>query len=646
MTRKRRPTSQAAKLKAALRKSAAGFDEILDSALDAVITMDASGIITGWNPQAERVFGWSQREAIGRTLASTIIPPQYRDAHGRGLERFLATGEGPLMNRRIEITGLRRDGREFPVELTVTPLRSDDAWTFSAFLRDITERKQADEALSRLVSIVESSDDAIISKTLEGVIQSWNSAAERLFGYAAQEVIGQPISILVPSDRPDEVPAILERLKRGERVAHFETVRRRKDGREIPVSLTISPIRDAAGTIVGASAISRDITERKQAEEQLRQLQKMEAVGRLAGGVAHDFNNIMTAILGFSEVMLVDLEEDHPLRRDIEEIRNAGQRAVSLTEQLLAFSRKQILAPQVLDLNALVAEMRKMLRRLIGEDIELVTMVEPALDRVKADPGQLQQVIANLAVNARDAMPKGGKLTIETRNVELDEAYARNHAEVMPGRYVMLAVSDTGTGMDEETKTRLFEPFFTTKEQGKGTGLGLATVYGIVKQSGGSIWVYSEPEHGTTFKIYLPQAEETAEQPAAGPTARSSRGSETVLLVEDEDAVRALARRALETKGYTVLDARNGEEALRICQRHASPIHVLVTDVVMPRMSGRELADRLAPLGPNLKVLYMSGYTDDAIVHHGVLDPGVDFLQKPFTPDALARKLREVLDGR
>jgi signal transduction histidine kinase len=387
-------------------------------------------------------------------------------------------------------------------------------------------------------------------------------------------------------------------------------------------------------------------TTRKRVEEQLRQSQKMEAVGRLAGGIAHDFNNLLTIMMGYSELLLKRLGPDDPLRGAIEQIKKAGDRGAALARQLLIFSRQQILQLQVLDLNAVVTGINPMLQRVIGEDTHLVTALDPAVDRVKADPGQLEQVVMNLVVNARDAMPQGGTLTIETANVELGEPHAGQLLALQPGPYAMLAVSDTGCGMDAETQARIFEPFFTTKGAGKGTGLGLSTVYGIVKQSGGDIWVYSEPGRGATFKIYLPRVKEDARplQLTVAP-ARPLMGTETVLLVEDEPGVRAFVRDTLGLFGYTVLEARHGIEALMIGTRHAGPIHLLITDVVMPQMDGREIADRLGPLRSEMKVLYMSGYTDDAVVSHGVLEAGTAFLQKPFTPDALARKIRDVLDG-
>lgn len=384
----------------------------------------------------------------------------------------------------------------------------------------------------------------------------------------------------------------------------------------------------------------------RKSEEQLLQSQKLEAVGRLAGGIAHDFNNLLTVIRGYSELTLKRLGEEDPLRRGIEEINSASGRAASLTHQLLAFSRKQVMQPRVLDLNSIVANIEKMLRRMIGENIEMRTVIQPDLGNVKADPGQLEQVIMNLVVNARDAMPYGGKITIETSNVYLDDSYAKQYVSVGSGAHVMLAISDTGIGMDEETKQHIFEPFFTTKELGKGTGLGLSTVYGIIKQSEGSIWVYSEAGRGTTFKIYLPRVSASAEDyrlPSA--LNKVATGTETILLVEDADIVRKLATEVLESSGYRVLQAKSGEDALLLCEQEETRIHLLLTDVVMAKMSGKELADRLAPLRPEMKVLFMSGYTDDSIVHHGVLDPRVSFIEKPFTPGGLTQKIREVLDG-
>jgi nitrogen-specific signal transduction histidine kinase/ActR/RegA family two-component response regulator len=400
--------------------------------------------------------------------------------------------------------------------------------------------------------------------------------------------------------------------------------------------------------LAGAVLVFRDITEHKRVEERLRASQKMEAVGRLAGGVAHDFNNLLMVMRGYGELMLNQLDANDPLRRNAEEIQKAAERATALTQQLLAFSRKQVLQPKVLDLNTVVTEVEKMLRRLIGEDIELATTLDPALGPVKADPGQIEQIILNLAVNARDAMPQGGRLTLKTANVTLDQAYVRQHMGATLGPYVLLAVSDTGVGMDAETQSHIFEPFFTTKGAGKGTGLGLSTVYGIVKQSGGTIWVESAPGRGTTFEIYLPLVEEAAASGELHPAlpAPTPGGSETILVVEDEMSVRKLAAEFLGSNGYRVLEAQDGGEALQVCEEHRAPIHLLMTDVVMPGMSGRELAVRLVGARPEMKVIYVSGYTDDAIVQHGVREEGTVFLQKPFSLETLAHTVREVLDSK
>jgi signal transduction histidine kinase/CheY-like chemotaxis protein len=413
----------------------------------------------------------------------------------------------------------------------------------------------------------------------------------------------------------------------------------------VEVSLSSAPLYGDHGEFAGAVRIYVDLTARRRLEEQLHQAQKMEAVGQLAGGVAHDFNNLLTVINGYSELLLAELPRNSAARELLAEIAAAGERAGALTRQLLAFSRRQVLEPKVLSLNAVVGDAERMLRRLIGEDIRLATRLDPALAAVRADPGQVQQALINLCVNARDAMPTGGRLTIETQNVRLDEAYAASRPGVRPGPYALLTVSDTGTGMDEATKARIFEPFFTTKGPGQGTGLGLAVVFGVVKQSGGHIEVFSEPGRGTTFQIYLPQV--PGETPAARrPTAAPvPRGTETLLLVEDEEAVRALARHVLKSCGYTVLDAADGREAVRLAEGHAGPLHLLVSDVVMPHLGGRQLAERVAALRPDVKVLFLSGYTDDAVVRHGVLEAEFAFLQKPFTPAALAAKVREVLDG-
>jgi PAS domain S-box-containing protein len=507
------------RLQASERRLAA----IVSAALDAHITMDDRGTIVTWNPQAETLFGWPDGEVIGRHVADVIVPPLQRDAHRHGLQHFLGTGEGPILNQRLELVALRRDGTEVAVELAVAPIRLGRSWIFSAFIRDVSERNQL--------------------------------------------------------------------------------------------------------------------------ELQLRQAQKMEAVGRLAGGIAHDFNNLLTAIFGYADLLAEDLPPDSPGQTDVKEIRTAATRASALTRQLLAFSRQQVLQPVVLNVIDVVGDLENMLQRLLGADVELEAHFAADVGNIRADQGQLEQVILNLAVNARDAMPTGGKLTIETANVELDEHYAQTHRPVVPGRYVMIAVSDTGIGMDAATQARIFEPFFTTKEPGKGTGLGLATAYGIVKQSGGFIWVYSEVGRGATFKIYLPRVDAPTEAVAVPPELGTVAGTETVLVAEDDPLLLPLARDVLKRLGYTVLEARTPADAMAVAQAHKGIIHLLVSDVVMPGESGLQLARRLLALRPNLRVLYISGYSDEAIVRHGLLDPGTTFLQKPFSPAALARKVRELLDA-
>lgn len=487
----------------------------------------------------------------------------------------------------------------------------------------------------------------------KGRITRVNRKELEMLGYTPGEMLGNPVwNFFLEEDTTRHVT--LAKLG-GDVSFHdtFERSYRRKDGTTLPVLIEERLLRDERGQILGIRSAVEDITERRQtqealrrSEEQLRQWQRVEAIGRLAGGVAHDFNNLLMTIKGCSELLLNAFDRRDPRREEVEEILKAADRATSLTRQLLAFGRRQVLQPQLLNLNSVVMNMDKMMRRLIGEDIQLVTILDKELWSVKVDPGMIEQVIMNLAVNSRDAMPHGGKLILETSNVIHDEEYASSHVSVKPGHYVMLAVSDNGCGMDKETQSHLFEPFFTTKEKGKGTGLGLSTVYGIIKQSGGNIWPYSEAGQGTTFKIYLPRADKMASmyKPRSRP-ATAPGGTETILLVEDEEAVRAMVSRILQNKGYTLLEASNGNEAIQICQQYEGPIHLMVTDVIMPQMSGRELAERLAPILPEMKVLYMSGYPDNTIVQHGVLEAGTAFLQKPFTLNALELKVREVLDS-
>ena len=510
---------------------------------------------------------------------------------------------------------------------------------------DITERKQAEQQLHLQATALESAANAIVITDRQGVILWVNAAFTKLTGYKSEEAVGQNPRILQSGEHSRSFyEAMWHRLLAGH-MWRGEIVNRRKDGQLYTEEMTITPVKDAHGEVAHFVAIKQDVTEQRALERQLRQAQKMEAVGQLAGGVAHDFHNLMGVILGYSEILEGQLDPADPNRKKIEQMHRAATRAVSLTGQLLAFSRQQVLQPTVMDLNASVSEMEKMLRRLIGEDIEVDCVLQPHLGRVKADPSQVEQILLNLAVNARDAMPQGGKLTIETANVDLDEAYCQQHAPANPGPYVMLAVSDTGVGMDKDTQAHIFEPFFTTKGVGKGTGLGLSTVYGIVKQSGGFIWVYSEPGSGATFRIYLPRIERTGEQDKQEKSASVRGGSETILLVEDSKPLLELACEFLGTCGYKVLHSSDPLEAIRIVEQYEGPIPLLITDVVMPEMSGRALAEKLTALRPGMRVLYMSGYTDDAILRYGEFDSGKAFLQKPFTKNALAAKVRELLES-
>jgi len=520
--------------------------------------------------------------------------------------------------------------------------------------KEVAERELADKALrdseARYRLLFESNPFPMWVYDLETLsFLAINEAAVHCYGYSREEFLAMTIKDIRPAE---DVPALLANVSKVFNGRDEAGVWRhqKKDGQIIDAEITSYPLSCAgrrAELVLASDITMRKKTEEalRRSEEQLRQAQKMEAVGKLAGGVAHDFNNLLTVINGHTSLSLRRVEKDDPLYHKLETIQAAGERAASLTRQLLAFSRKQIMQPKVLDLNHVIFETNKMLQRLIGEDIDLLIGLMPDLGKIKADPGQIEQVLMNLSVNARDAMPRGGKLTIETHNIFIDEEYSRRHVSVPPGRYVMLAVSDTGCGMDAATQARIFEPFFTTKEVGRGTGLGLSTVYGIVKQSGGNVWVYSEVGRGTTFKIYLPCVDSPAEQFRTSIIdAQAHAGTETVLLVEDEEMVRNMTREILQESGYQVLEATHGQEALVVAGRYDGPIHLMLSDVVMPQMSGRELAEQLSPVRREMKVLYMSGYTDDAIVHHGVLDEGMAFIEKPFTPDTLTRKLREVLD--
>jgi two-component system cell cycle sensor histidine kinase/response regulator CckA len=642
----------------ALRSEKRRFQTLSDQAPFGMVMIDQEGFFKYMNPKFRELFGYDLTEIPdGKTWFRKAYPnPPYRhDVIETWINDLKSTKSGEKRSRIFAVTC--KDGTKKTIHFIPVQLETGENLIAC---EDITERKHAEEALRESQQLLKktfvSLRDAVFIIDAETVqILDCNPAASEMFGYTRDEIVGQPTLFLhVDSEALQEFRTYMYASVEERGFLYLPEFRmKRKNGESFSTEHNVAPLEDDQGKRIGWVSVVRDITERKRAEkkmadlqEQLRQAQRMEAVGQLAGGIAHDFNNLLTVIKGYSQLSLLDLKESNPLWGNIQEIQKATQRAADLTRQLLAFSRRQILDLKVLDLNALLKDLDKMLRRIIGEDIELVTLLAVDLGKAKIDPGQFEQMVLNLAVNARDAMPSGGKLTIETANAELDEEYAHIHIGVIPGHYVKLSISDTGTGMPQEVKDKAFEPFFTTKEIGRGTGLGLSTVYGIVKQSGGNIWVYSEPGCGTTFKIYLPRVEEELDTLSIrDETGELFKGQETVLLVEDEPSVRAMVYRLLCQQGYTVLEAANGEEALRVAREHGGDkIHLLLTDVVMPQMGGKELADQLKLLTPEIKILYTSGYTDNAIVHHGVLDPGTHFLQKPFSPKMLSRKVREVLD--
>ena len=513
-------------------------------------------------------------------------------------------------------------------------------------LREAQGRATLRATEASFATLVEHAPVGIYRSSPEGRFLSVNAAVVRMLGYeTGAQVLNLDMARDVYADAAERQRLVERDTYSDRQYDNVEATWKRRDGRLLTVQLSVRAVRNAAGRVDYYETFVRDVTDQRRLQQQVLQSQKMEAVGRLAGGVAHDFNNLLTVITSYSDLLLEDLAPGDAKRDDLEQVRKAADGAAALTRQLLAFSRQQVVEPRVVSLNTVVEGLQKILRRVIGEDIEVTIALAPDLESVRADVGQLEQVLMNLVVNARDAMPTGGRLTVETANAEHDQEYARDREAAAVRRFAMLAVTDTGCGMDEATKARIFEPFFTTKETGKGTGLGLATVYGIVKQAGGFIWVYSEPGQGTSFKIYLPAVDATAERTTAAATTPAPRGTETVLLVEDAAAVRAVTKQILERQGYTVLEAPDGEAGLRLAQRHRGVIHLLLTDVVMPRVGGRELAEQLARLRPDVKVLYASGYTDDSVVRHGILESGTAYLQKPFSPESLARKVRDVLDA-
>jgi PAS domain S-box-containing protein len=635
-------------------------NSVLEAVPDAVAAVNQHGIVVQINSQLEMLFGYTRGELIGQKI-EILVPERQRPQHHKHREYFHQQPKIRRMGSGLDLYGRRRDGSEFPVEISLSPITSGNDTIVLSAIRDISDRKRIEEDLrrtkeeldqrktrelrdsqNRLALIIDSSQDAIIGKNLEGIVTHWNKGAQDMYGYTAQEMIGRPISTLAPPERADEISAILQKISNGDRVEYFESVRVTKDKKKLNVSISVSPIRDSEGQIIGASTIARNITGQKKVEDQLRESQKMEAVGRLAGGVSHDFNNLLGIVTASSELLRSHVDAGGI--ELIDNIREAAKRGSSLTRQLLAFSRRQSVQAQVLDLNERLREIHKLLRPLMRDDVEISLLPHSESAIVEADPGYLDQIVINLALNARDAMPHGGKLIVETGTYDFDEAFAREHPSMGAGRYVMLAISDNGVGMDEATRLRIFEPFFTTKEIGKGSGLGLATVYGIVKQSGGHVWAYSEVGRGTTFKIYLPSAEKklgdlVAEQEDVLPRRREGI---TVLLAEDEALMRRLTRTMLEQHGYKVLEAEDGNAALNLITSSSTPIDLTLTDVVMKRMTGPELVLRLLDSYPQMKVVYMSGYTGELVTRQG-LDDSIRLIEKPFTRATLLKTLDAVL---
>ena len=618
----------------ALERREEHFRSLIENALDLISILNPDGIIRYVSPSHERILGYRPEELIGANVLSFVHP-----------EDLAATAEsfrGQAATSSMECRFRHKNGTWRVIESfgrNLAHVPGVQGVVVNA--RDVTERKHVEDALREanqtLRAVIHTSPLPIYTTDLDGRIKSWNRAAHRTFGWAEWELLDQPLPQF-PADPEEALRMRWAQAERGGTEIGLETRCRRQDGSLLDVSIWSALLRDGSGALKGIVDVVADITERKRLEEQLHHSQRLEAIGRLAGGVAHDFNNLLMVISGYSQMLLEALPPDERAHTDLQQVIKAAERASDLTAQLLAFSRRQPVSPKILDLNSLVNDLQRMLQRVIGEDIRLTTTLDPHLRRIQADPGQLEQVVLNLAVNARDAMPNGGTLTIETANVHLDEAYARKHLSPNPGDYAVLAISDTGAGMDQEVQSHLFEPFFTTKEKGKGTGLGLSTSYGIIKQSGGEITVTSKLGSGTIFHIYLPVAERQTEAPPVRTETPALRGTETILLVEDEEAVRTVLETILKKNGYVVLGCPSPQQALAVFEEHSGKIDLLVTDMVMPGMSGLELGEKMQSSSPGLQVLYVSGYSDSI----GVTRPGA-FLQKPFKAEALAAKVREVL---
>jgi PAS domain S-box-containing protein len=625
----------------ALRHSEERLRLITNLVPHGIFAKDSAGRHIFANPALAELAGLPVEQILGKDDFELVADRAQAEAYRADDLAVIRSGKKTVISEelRTDLSGRTRILQTTKIPFTVA--ETGETAVLGVCV-DVTEQKRVDARFRRLV---DSNVQGVFFWNTTGQITDANDAFLRMVGYQRDDLTAGRVSwaAMTPPELVEQDERVLKELARAGVCEAYEKEFIGADGARVPVLMAPATFEDNPEE---GFCFVLDLSERRKLEQQFLRAQRLESIGTLAGGVAHDFNNILSVVLSFASLILADLKPGDPLRADVSEIVRAGERATDLTRQLLAFSRKQVLQPQVLDLGHVVLGMDKMLRRLLSEAIELSLIVPPSPPgRVLADPGQVEQIVMNLAVNARDAMPEGGRLIIEIADAELDAEYAELHHGVVPGSYVMIAVTDTGIGMDAATRERIFEPFFTTKEVGRGTGLGLSTVFGIVKQSQGHIWVYSEPGHGSSFKVYLPRVEQPADAVVPAPLEPTSlRGSETVLLVEDESQVRTTARAILQRHGYNVLEAQNGGEALLICEQFPATIHLLVTDVVMPRMSGRQVAERLSPMRPGMKVLYVSGYTEDSVIRAGVLDSSIAFLAKPITPNALLRKVREVLD--
>ncbi|MEN3361806.1 MAG: hypothetical protein V7637_5788, partial [Mycobacteriales bacterium] len=649
-----------------LQRAETRFRGLLEAAPDAIVGVDSDGLIALVNAQAERLFGYGRVELVGRPV-DILVPDAVRAVHPGHRRGYLTEPKPRPMGVGMALAGRRRDGSEFPAEISLSTLDTEQGVLVSAAIRDVTVWKKAE---AKFRGLLEAAPDAIVGVQSDGRIALVNAQAERLFGYRRDELEGQPVEMLVPHGVRTAHPGHRGRYFADPRQrpmgAGMQLAARRKDGSEFPAEISLSALDTEDGLLVSAAV--RDVTERIEAqsererlrtqgererlEAQLHQSQRLESLGQLAGGVAHDFNNLLGAILNYAAFVEEELtaaavlpggQSWIPVCKDVEQIRRAAERATNLTHQLLAFGRREIVQPRVLDLNAIVTDVEQLLRRSLGEHIELTTSLADDLWPVFADPGQLEQVLVNLAVNARDAMPQGGTLTIDTANLDVDADYAAGQHGVKAGRHVRLRVSDTGTGMPRHVLDRVFEPFFTTKPKGEGTGLGLATIYGIVTQADGHAQIYSEPGLGTTFTALLPITDQTPTRPDAPIATEHPRGGETVLVVEDEDAMREVTRRILTRNGYHVITAPSGAAALELAALLERDIHLLITDVIMPQMLGKEVADRMRAARPDIRTLYMSGYAHPVLASQGTLEPGVILIEKPFTESALLGKINDVL---